>query len=74
MIASAFLFSAFYFGIFFVAVQVFSNAVSRFYNFPNIWGVLIFGVPLEEIIIGFIGGAFWSVLYEYAKSYKEVEL
>ena len=33
-------------------------------------GILIFGVPLEELIFGFTFGMMWSSIYEHFKWYK----
>ncbi|MBU1102317.1 hypothetical protein KJ853_01510 [Patescibacteria group bacterium] len=71
---SALVFSLFYFVVFFLINQIFSGFVASFYNFENIWGVLVFGVPLEELLAAFFVGGFWSIFYEYAKSYREERL
>lgn len=69
------LLSGLIFGIFYFINFVFINAmggdlVSQFYS-PQILGNLkVLGVPLEEIIGSFAGGAFWSTLYEYTKAYR----
>lgn len=70
------LFSGLIFGIFYLLLfafinVIFKNLVIQFYN-PQIFeNFKIIGVPLEEIIGAFTGGAFWSTLYEYAKAYRE---
>ena len=71
---SALIFSLFYFAVFFLINQIFSGFVASFYNFENISGVLVLGVPLEEIAVAFFAGGFWSVSYEYVKSYREKRL
>jgi hypothetical protein len=71
MAFSAFFFAFFYFAVFFLTVRVFPGFVEAFYNLPNLWGFLVAGVPLEELAAGFFAGAFWSVFYECAQSYKE---
>jgi hypothetical protein len=72
MLGSAVIFSILYLGVFVLMTLLFRGLVESFYNLPNTWGVLVFGVPLEEIGVSFCMGAFWSTLYEYAKSYREV--
>jgi hypothetical protein len=69
--ASAFFFSFFYFGVFFLVNLIFPGFVEYSYNLKNIWNILIWGVPLEEIAVAFFSGAFWSVVYEYTKAYRE---
>jgi len=71
VVASAFIFSFFYFIVFFSVNQIFNGWVNNFYNLKNTWGILILGVPLEEITASFFTGAFWSTLYECVKSYRE---
>jgi hypothetical protein len=69
--ASAFIFSFLYFGVFVLLNLICKGWVEHFYNLENTWGILVLGVPLEEIGIAFFAGAFWSAVYEYVKSYRE---
>jgi hypothetical protein len=69
--ASAFVFSFLYFGVFVLINIIFKGFVEHFYNLKNTWGILILGVPLEEIGVAFFAGAFWSTIYEYTKAYRE---
>ncbi len=71
MFASAFLFSLVYFAVFVFLNLIFKGWVQEFYNLNNTWGILILGVPLEEIGVAFFAGSFWSTLYEYTKSYRD---
>ncbi|KKS65330.1 MAG: hypothetical protein UV40_C0021G0033 [Parcubacteria group bacterium GW2011_GWA1_42_7] len=66
---SAFFFAFFYFAVFFLTIKIFPGIVEVFYNLENTWGVLVLGVPLEELAVGFFVGAFWSAFYECAQSY-----
>ena len=68
---SAIIFSLLYFGVFLLVNLTFPNFVENFYNMRNLCGIMIFGVPLEEILVAFFTGAFWSTIYEYTKSYRE---
>lgn len=70
--ASAFIFSFFYFGTFVLVNFIFRGLVENFYNLKNTWGILILGIPLEEIGVAFFAGAFWSTIYEYTKAYREL--
>jgi len=74
VIASAFIFSLLYFLVLFLVNQIFFGMVQNFYNLKNTWGILVFGLPLEELAVAFFAGAFWSTFYECAKSYKERRL
>ncbi len=69
--ASAFIFSFLYFGVFVLVNLIFKGLVEHFYNLKNTWGILVLGVPLEEIGVAFFAGAFWSTIYEYTKAYRE---
>jgi hypothetical protein len=71
IIASAFIFSFLYFGAFVLINFMFQGLVEHFYNLKNTWGILVLGVPMEEIGVAFFAGAFWSTLYEYTKAYRE---
>lgn len=69
--ASAFIFSFLYLLIFVLVNLMFKGLVEHFYNLKNTWGILVLGIPLEEILAAFFAGAFWSTIYEYTKSYRE---
>jgi len=69
--ASAFIFSLLYFGVLILLDALFKGFVEHFYNLKNTWGILILGIPLEEIGVVFFAGAFWSTIYEYTKAYRE---
>ncbi|MFA5098637.1 MAG: lycopene cyclase domain-containing protein [Candidatus Paceibacterota bacterium] len=71
---SAFALSIFYLGGLVLIKSMFKGLIENFYNFDNICGVLIFGIPLEEVGAAFFAGAFWSTIYEYTKSYRERKL
>jgi hypothetical protein len=43
--------------------------VHGFYNIPNLLGIYILGVPIEELFFAATGGALWSVAYECVQSY-----
>ncbi len=73
-VASALIFVLFYFVVLFLTFQIFAGVVTNFYNLENMWGILILGIPLEELAVAFFAGAFWSVLYEYVRSYREERL
>jgi len=72
--ASAFIFSFLYFGIFVLLNLAFNGFVEYSYNLKNTWGILVLGIPLEEIGAVFFVGAFWSTFYEYTKAYREKKI
>jgi hypothetical protein len=72
--ASALIFSLFYFAGLFLVNQIFTGMVQNFYNLKNTWGILVLGIPLEEPLVAFFVGAFWSTSYEFIKSYNERRL
>lgn len=65
MIASAFLFLGFYFVYFLTLIALFPGYVERVWNLKAISGVLILGIPLEELLFAFALGFMWSSVYEH---------
>jgi hypothetical protein len=74
VLASGLIFGVFYFIIFAFVNITFGDLVSRFYSSQIMNNLKILGVPIEEIIFAFAGGAFWSTIYEYTKAYREVDV
>ncbi len=71
ILISGLVFGMFYFVVFAFVNAIFGNIVSQFYS-PQVFNNFkILGVPLEEIIGAFAGGAFLSTLYEYTRAYRE---
>lgn len=68
---SSFVFSLLYLGVFVLVNLIFPDFIKNFYNIENTWGILIVGIPLEEIAVAFFAGAFWSTIYEYTKCYRD---
>ncbi|NOZ63474.1 MAG: hypothetical protein GXO71_00740 [Caldiserica bacterium] len=64
------LFLGFYFVFFVTLVAVFPDYVRSVWNFSQISGILILGVPLEELLFAFSLGMLWSSLYEHIHWYK----
>lgn len=65
-----FLFLALYFVFFSFFNLVYPYAVQQFWNLNTISGILIFGVPLEELLFAFTFGMMWSSVYEHFRGYK----
>lgn len=59
------LFLAYYF-VFFLALEASSPGyVERVWNLPEISGILLLGIPLEELLFAFAFGLYWSGVYEH---------
>jgi hypothetical protein len=65
MITGAFLFLGLYFVYFLTLVALFPGYVERVWNLPALSGILIFGVPFEELMFAFGVGFLWSSVYEH---------
>lgn len=70
MLISAVSFTALYFFLFLCLLFLYPDFVRRFYNIPNLMGIYVFGVPIEELLFAATGGAIWSVAYEYVQGYR----
>lgn len=67
MIFSAFLFLFLYFVYFQSLILIFPGYVENVWNLGAISGILILGIPLEELIFAFSFGFLWSSIYEHIK-------
>lgn len=65
MITSAFIFLGLYFIFFLTLIFMYPGYVEQVWNLPAISGILILGVPLEELLFAFSFGFFWSSIYEH---------
>jgi len=70
MIVSAFLFTGLYFLYFMTLIAIYPGYVEKVWNLAAISGILIFRVPLEELMFAFSFGFLWSSVYEHLKWYK----
>ena len=59
------LFLGYYAVFMFLLVWSVPGYVDRVWNLPALSGVLIGGVPLEELMFGFAFGTYWSAIYEH---------
>ena len=64
------LFFALYFVFFLFINLIFPGFVESVWNLSAISGILIVGVPLEELLYAFTFGMMWSSVYEHARWYK----
>lgn len=65
MIVSAFLFLSLYFVYFLTLIAMFPGYVQQVWNLKAISGILVVGIPIEELMFAFAFGFFWSTVYEH---------
>lgn len=70
MLVSAFIFLGLYFVYFLTLVAAYPGYIEKVWNLSAISGILILGVPLEELIFAISFGFIWSSVYEHLKWYK----
>jgi len=70
MLAGALSFSLLYFALFLIFLLLYPGFIQRYYNIPNLLGIYVVGVPIEELLFAGTGGAIWSVAYEYVQGYR----
>ena len=70
IIIGGLLFLGLYFVFFLFFNLVYPYAVSLFWNLSAISGILIIGIPLEELIFALSFGMLWSSVYEHIRWYK----
>lgn len=70
MIVSAFIFLGSYFVYFLTLIALYPGYVEQIWNLEDISGILISGIPLEELLFAFGFGFFWSSVYEHIKWHK----
>lgn len=74
MIISAALFTILYFILFLFLVLIFPGYIESVWNLGAVSGLLIFGVPLEELLFALSLGFTWSVIYEFLSGKKIIHL
>lgn len=67
MFVSAALFTVLYFVYFQTLLIAYPGYVSEVWNLSALSGVLILGIPLEELMFAFAIGFMWSSIYEHFK-------
>ncbi|MDE1860214.1 MAG: hypothetical protein KGH72_00675 [Candidatus Micrarchaeota archaeon] len=63
-------FLAIYFVFFLLFVMVYPYAVKGFWNLGALSGILVIGIPIEELIFAFTFGMMWSSVYEHINWYR----
>ncbi|MBI5073116.1 hypothetical protein HZA99_04820 [Candidatus Woesearchaeota archaeon] len=64
------LFLGLYFVFFLGFVAVYPGIVQQIWNLSALSGILILGIPLEELLYAFTFGMLWSSIYEHVLGYK----
>lgn len=64
------LFFLIYFVSFLISIMIYPNWVQATWNLKEISGILILGIPLEELLFAFTFGMLWSSVYEHFNWYK----
>lgn len=70
MLVSGLLFSVIYFFTFLLLNLTFPGYTEAVWNLKAVSGILLVGVPLEELIWAFTFGLYWSSIYEHFGWYK----
>ncbi len=65
MTISAFLFLGLYFLYFWTLILAYPGYVEQVWNLGALSGILIAGIPLEELLFAFSFGFMWSSIYEH---------
>tara|TARA_E500000318_G_C3562032_1_gene213916 strand:+ start:203 stop:574 length:372 start_codon:yes stop_codon:yes gene_type:complete len=60
-----FLFTLLYFLYFGSILPFYPQYVDLYWNLDNLTGILVFGIPMEELWFAFTFGMYWSGLYEH---------
>lgn len=71
MFTGALSFALLYFALFLIFLFLYPGFIQRYYNIPNLLGIYVLGVPIEELLFAGAGGAIWSVAYEYVPPLNE---
>jgi hypothetical protein len=67
MVMSAFLFLGLYLIYFLTLVATYPDYVTRVWNLRAISGILVIGIPIEELLFAFTLGFLWSSVYEHLR-------
>jgi len=55
-----------YYALFMAALLVFAPGyIEQVWNLPQLTGVLVWGIPVEELLFGFTFGMYWTSVYEH---------
>ncbi len=65
MLVSALIFFGLYFVYFLTLITIYPGYVEQVWNLEAISGILIIGIPLEELVFALSFGFIWSSIYEH---------
>lgn len=65
MFTSAVIFLGIYFIYFFTLIAMYPGYVEKVWNLKVVSGILIFGIPMEELLFAISFGFIWSSIYEH---------
>ncbi len=65
MLVSAFMFGIIYFVSFLFLMFLYPSFVNQVWNIKVLSGIMVFGIPLEELVFAFGFGFLWSGIYEH---------
>jgi hypothetical protein len=51
-------------------LALYPDFVQRYDNVPNLLGIYVLGVPIEELMFASSFGSVWSIAYEYLQGYR----
>jgi hypothetical protein len=55
-----------YYALFMAALVAFAPGyIDRVWNLPQLTGMRVLGIPLEELLFGFTFGMYWTSVYEH---------
>jgi len=74
IVVGGFSFLSLYFVFFIVFGLAYPRFVQDVWNLTAISGILIWGVPLEELLFAFTVGMLWSSIYEHTRWYRLVKI
>jgi hypothetical protein len=69
MLVGAMSFTVLYFAMFRIVLFLYPEFIQRYYTIKNLLGIYVVGIPIEELLFAAVGGAVWSVGYEYLHGY-----
>jgi hypothetical protein len=70
MLRGAAVFAAVYALLFVYFLALYRDFIQRYYNTEHLLGIYVAGIPIEELLFAFTGGAIWAVMYEYVQGYR----
>lgn len=69
-VMSALIFGAVYLVLFIIFLKIFPSAIAQFWYVRNLSQIFLLGIPIEEIIYGFVVGLAVGPLYEFTSGLK----